>query len=130
LNVNGHENDTKEIVVHGRRHDGHDGHDELSLLTILAPFNLNRFYFKRYSTTGSKRSKFYSVSAVDKTAATTVVITIGTKVDLTGLSAATDLNGCSGVVIAELNAEGRYGVRLDNGKGVNLKAANIIVHSP
>jgi hypothetical protein len=56
---------------------------------------------------------------------------MGNLVELVGLSAKSELNGCKGVIIENLNrATGRYGVLLDDGMGVNVKTENIRIPSP
>lgn len=56
---------------------------------------------------------------------------MGNLVELVGLSAKSELNGCKEVIIENLNrATGRYGVLLDDGMGVNVKTENIRIPSP
>jgi len=52
------------------------------------------------------------------------------RVELKGLVAKPELNGCSGVVIKELDESKRCGIKLDDGTGVNAKISNIVVLTP
>lgn len=55
----------------------------------------------------------------------------GAMIELKGLIAQPELNGCTGVIISNYDDEtGRCGVKLDDGTGVNAKLANIVVLSP
>ena len=54
----------------------------------------------------------------------------GSKVQLEGLKAKPDLNGCVGIVIQNYDEDtGRCGIQLEDGTGVNAKPSNIIVVS-
>jgi hypothetical protein len=56
---------------------------------------------------------------------------LGDLVELMGLSAKPELNGCKGIIIENWNKySGRCGVRLDDGTGVNVKPENIRILSP
>lgn len=52
----------------------------------------------------------------------------GDSVELMGLSAKPELNGCKGVIIESIKS-GRYGVLLDDGTGVNVRPENIRIYS-
>jgi hypothetical protein len=74
-----------------------------------------------------KGSSSSSCSTPSLGVATMDVLALGSLVRVCGLEDKVELNGCLGIVVAGMDAQGRLGVRLVNNGGlVSLKSGNLV----